>query len=205
MKTTVTQEEAMENVETILTLIEEYISEPNKTALTDAFNGEFGELYFSAPASGNTNYHLAIPGGLAAHSLNVLSALKTLNDSFGMKFSDEDMILCALLHDLSKACSPDMKNPHFVPVEKNEKWRADKYGDVYTKDYSKGYLTNRDRSYFIMQQLGIKLTFEQYQAVMIADGWFSEQNKAYNGQAQCCKLALFLHFADFISSIQEKG
>lgn len=203
MKKTVTQEDVVENVKTITDLIETHISEPNKTVLLDALNGDFGELFFTAPASGNSKFHLPIPGGLAAHSLNVVFALKKLNDTFDLKLTEEDMVICALLHDFSKACTPDMETPHYVPTEKEEKWRAEKYGDVYTKDYSKGYLTNRDRTNFLLQKLGVKLSFDQFQAIMMADGWFGEQNKSYV-QGYCSRLSLFLHFADFISAIQEK-
>src|SRR5690349_10478982 len=100
MITTVTQEDVINNVTIITDLIESHVSEPNKSALLKALDGNFGTLYFSAPASGNKNYHLPVSGGLAAHSLNVLSSMKKLNDAFNMKFSEEDMVLVCLLHDI---------------------------------------------------------------------------------------------------------
>lgn len=205
MRIDVNEESLLKNVEVLLDEVSKHISEPNKSVLLEALGGPFGELYLMAPASGNKKYHLPVTGGLAAHSLNVLGTLRTLNEAFQTGFSEEDMVICAICHDISKACSPDMNTPHYLPND--NQWRKDNLGELYMKDYSKGFLTNRDRNFFVLQQLGLKLTFEQFQAVFIADGFFGEQNKGYQrgGDMDCCKLALFVHFADFISAIQERG
>lgn len=56
--------------------------------------------FFEAPAS--TVFHLAVPGGLADHSLNVYNLLWDKVLSFGLKISEESIILCGLMHDLCK-------------------------------------------------------------------------------------------------------
>jgi hypothetical protein len=199
-----TNDDIHKNVEIIINLIENNIEEPNKTILLNVLNDDLGAIFFSAPASSNTNYHLAVPGGLAAHCINVINSLFKLNDAFDCGFSKNDIILCSLLHDFGKVSTPDLKSPHYKTQE--EKWKAEKRGEVYERDYSKGYLTNRDRTTFILQSLGLKLNFEQYQAILVSDGFFSEQNKSYQStkESRCSKLSLYLHFADFISSIEEQ-
>lgn len=196
---TVTEKQIFENVEKINKLVDEKLSEPNKTTIKNILNGNIGEMFFTSPASGKTKYHLAVPGGLAQHVLNVHSAFQKLNETFATGFSEEDMFLCALLHDFGKICTPDMKSPHYKTQE--SKWHADR-GEPFESDYSKGYLTNRDRTSFLMQALGIKLNFEQFQALILADGFFTEQNKSYSGDNS--KFALYMHFADFIATLEEK-
>lgn len=196
----VSKEQLIQNIETISSYIDEKISEPNKTTLKSIMEGEVGEMFFTSPASGKTKYHLAVPGGLAQHVINVYRAFVKLNETFSCGFKDEDMFLCALLHDFGKVCTPDMKSAHYKTQE--SKWLLDR-GEPFFGDYSKGFLTNRDRTSFLMQALGIKLNFQQFQALLIADGWFSEQNKAYNNDNE--KFAYFMHFADFISTILEKN
>lgn len=61
--------------------------------------------FFAAPAS--TKHHLAVPGGLVRHSINVYSILKDkskmYNDSHGLDISDETVAIVGLFHDICKA------------------------------------------------------------------------------------------------------
>lgn len=190
-----TKDVIVENVDRINNLIDLHISEPNKTAIKTVLDGEVGELFFTSPASSKTKYHLAVPGGLAQHCLNVYDAFVKLNAAFSCGFSDENMFLCSLLHDFGKICTPDMKSPHYK-VQESEWHRA--RGEPYVSDYSKGYFTNRDRTSFLLQSIGVKLTCEQFHAILIADGWFGAQNASYNNENP--KFSLFMHFADFIAA-----
>ena len=74
--------------------------------------------FFTAPCS--TEFHLAVPGGLAQHSLNVLELLRAKVEFYGMKTSKETQIICALGHDLCKAnfYVKGKKN-----VKENGQWR----------------------------------------------------------------------------------
>jgi len=56
--------------------------------------------FFTAPAS--TIYHANYKGGLCQHSLNVYDNLVKLSKLYELDFSEESMILVALLHDLAK-------------------------------------------------------------------------------------------------------
>jgi len=58
--------------------------------------------FFEAPAS--TKYHLAIPGGLALHSLNVYNRLREIAASKAIldAATEESVAIMALLHDLCK-------------------------------------------------------------------------------------------------------
>lgn len=56
--------------------------------------------FYVAPCS--TKYHLAIPCGLAQHTLNVIECLITLNKKYSNLYQEESVILAGLSHDLCK-------------------------------------------------------------------------------------------------------
>ena len=60
-----------------------------------------GTDFFVAPAS--SKFHGNYKFGLLLHSLNVLSNLVKINQSFNLAIPDNRMILAALLHDICKA------------------------------------------------------------------------------------------------------
>lgn len=58
--------------------------------------------FYGAPCS--TKYHLAVPGGLAQHSLNVYTLLQEKVEHYEvMNGNSESVIICGLGHDLCKA------------------------------------------------------------------------------------------------------
>ena len=56
--------------------------------------------FFSAPCS--TQFHLACPGGLARHSLNVYQLLKEKVERFAVSLPHESVVIAGLGHDLCK-------------------------------------------------------------------------------------------------------
>jgi hypothetical protein len=56
--------------------------------------------FYTAPCS--TKFHLACPGGLADHTWNVMNCAASLNQTYGDKFSPENIVLAAVGHDLCK-------------------------------------------------------------------------------------------------------
>ena len=56
--------------------------------------------FFTAPAS--MRHHLAYPGGLAQHSLNVLKCAGAINVRYEYLYSSETIVIASLCHDLCK-------------------------------------------------------------------------------------------------------
>lgn len=56
--------------------------------------------FYTAPCS--TKFHLAVPGGLAQHTWNVIQCAKDINKRHGFPCHRESVILSALGHDLCK-------------------------------------------------------------------------------------------------------
>jgi hypothetical protein len=56
--------------------------------------------FYTAPCS--TKFHLACPGGLAQHTINVIKAATDLNSKYEFPCSVESVIIAAIGHDLCK-------------------------------------------------------------------------------------------------------
>lgn len=92
------------NKEKFVRIVTEKITRNDTSALIAWLN--FRSDFFEAPAS--SRHHLAEPGGLCQHSLNVYERLhKLLIDEYGSMrncpYTEESIAIVALFHDLCKA------------------------------------------------------------------------------------------------------
>ena len=89
--------------EEFLEIYNEYVKRDGADLLLDFL---LKSDFFTAPAS--ARYHLSVEGGLCQHSLNVYHCLKAylerdrVKDTYGLNYSDESVVVCALLHDICK-------------------------------------------------------------------------------------------------------
>ncbi|MDA8227365.1 MAG: hypothetical protein M0T74_06610 [Desulfitobacterium hafniense] len=72
----------------------------NRTGVKELINFLNESDFFQAPCS--TKYHLAKPGGLAEHSLNVYNLLYEKVNRYKINVPGESIIICGLGHDLCK-------------------------------------------------------------------------------------------------------
>jgi hypothetical protein len=113
------------------------------------------------------------------------------------------MIIGALFHDVGKVGLPGAgaENDFYVP--QTDGWRYDKLGEVYKYNDGIDYMTTPDRSVFIMQHYGVRLTTEEWLAIKLNDGFVLQENKPY-----CLKISPLVYgvsTADYISTMAEKG
>lgn len=163
-----------------------------------------GEQLAICPASGRKEYHRATPGGLVEHSLRVLSNAVKLTKEFGWSgsYSKESLILTALFHDIGKIGLPTEKGLIDYYINQDSEWHREKLGEMYKHNEKIPYMTVPQRSVFIMQHFGIQLSYDEYLAILLNDGWIIQDNKPY-----CLKeppLAHVIMTADYISTMQEK-
>ena len=175
--------------------------------------------FFTAPAS--TNFHLACPGGLIQHSLNVFDCLVAkLSNPIWKKVlenvPEESLIISSILHDICKANSYSgiTKNSKTYSPEKvamAEKWKIkhDDMGDFIWETVP-GYTSNHEllepfghgeKSVWIVSRF-IELTKEEAYAIRWHMG-FSEPKENYNavGKAmELCPLVVAVHEADLDAS-----
>jgi hypothetical protein len=181
-------------------LISNMCSEARADALAE-FLGKVGiERYLYAPASSKLDHHNCFAGGLALHNLNVfqflveLDALRPRED-----FTTETLCVVAILHDIGKLCNTDLGD-YYVPT--TERWKLER-GEEYTPTQGKIYLTTQQRTMWLISHFGFSLTAEEYQAILLNDGQYIDENKIYRNHE--CDLAKLLHMADMMACMKESG
>lgn len=159
-----------------------------------------GERLALAPASSKTSHHCAFPGGLVEHSLRVLNIAHQLVKATGADVNKQSLVLVALFHDLGKLGYADEGTDYYVPQD--SQWHRDKLGEMYKTNTDIPFLTVPHRSLFLLQEFGVKLTQEEYVAIMIHDGFSLQENQKYVLKEPM--LATIISNADYMSTMQEK-
>lgn len=210
------------NKEKFVRIVTEKIIRNDTSALITWLN--FRSDFFEAPAS--SRHHLAEPGGLCQHSLNVYERLrKLLIDEYGsMKncpYTEESIAIVALFHDLCKAnmYKPSYRNQKTYDSEKvaaAENWQVkhDVGGDfiweaVQAYEIDGEFIYGHgEKSVFILQHF---ITISQDEAVAIRyhmSSWQEGEARAAGDTFRRNPLAFFLHVADetatFIDEVDKK-
>ena len=148
--------------------------------------------FYSAPCS--SKYHLATPGGLAEHSLNVfqtaMELTKTIyfthNKDLTFDFIDS-VVICALLHDLGKGGQFGKR----AYIESEDPTRG-----AFQSNKELLYIPHEIRSIAIASRF-IELTEEEQFAICYHNGLYGELQSVKNHETP---LYMILHFADMWAS-----
>ena len=197
-------ENISKNYEKHLKIIDTYIGD-RKDSIKSMISS-LEDIYVMAPASGKTWYHNAFPGGYVDHVNRVVEyAVKQsrLYAEMGgtVDFSEEELVFAALFHDLGKI--GDGESPNYIP--QTDKWRQDKLSEMYTYNPDLDFMLIPDRSLFILQKFGIKVSKNEFLAIRCHDGVFDRANEAYffsnvESSRQKTSIISVLHSADFLAS-----
>lgn len=129
----------------------DYISKANVTAEEYDRLLELG--YFYAPAS--KEHHLAVPGGLARHSVNVTSRLVALSREMGVVWSrHESLYLVGLLHDLVKCQCYRLNTDGQTYSYVQPKWPGHGVASVMIATVELGIPLNPDEAAAIIHHMG---------------------------------------------------
>jgi hypothetical protein len=198
-------EQIQKNWDKHLKIVDTFITGDRKTQLLDLYATLSDEMV-TAPASGKVHYHNAFPGGYIEHVNRVVHcALKTkgLWEEMGIviDFTDEELVFSALNHDLGKIGLPGQ--PGYIA--QTDKWRQDKLGEMYGNNTQLDFMLIQDRSLFLLQQAGIKLSQKEYFAIKLHDGLYDDSNKPYYisfspDSKLRSNIVYILHQADFLAS-----
>jgi len=138
------------------------------------------------PYSGRTEYGWSTPGGLIEYALSVLTGLRRENDAHKLELTVGSMVTVSLFHAIGKA--GDLEEDLFVPEE--SKWHQEKLGQFYKYNEKIGKMTVEHRSLWMLNQIGAKLSREEYLAIMLSSGALSEEGKFYLNSQPVLSLAL---------------
>ena len=173
--------------------------------------------FFDDPAS--SKHHLASPGGLCQHSLNVYHRLKRLieeeaeHDISFAGISDETIAVCGLLHDLCKVgCyAKEPKNQKTYDPEKvaaAQRWQIkhDDLGDFIWETVLQYKFSDPmpyghgEKSVYIVSSF-MKLTREEAFAIRYHMGpWMDGEQRNAGDAFAMYPLALLTHFADMAAT-----
>ncbi|HPO53578.1 MAG: HD domain-containing protein [Clostridiales bacterium] len=153
--------------------------------------------FFTAPAS--TRFHLAVEGGLCAHSINVYNRLLNLVKlEYGEDWESkkkgfaETVAICGLLHDV---CKIDTYKVAFRNVKTEQGWESRPY---YTMDEELPY-GHGEKSVYIINGF-MRLTREEAMAINWHMGSFDDRVRggsyAISGAYERYPLAVLMHLAD---------
>ena len=197
-------EKILSNFEKHQKIVKTYIGERQEQVLS--MIDTLGENYVMAPASGKSWYHNAFAGGYVDHVNRVVEyAVKQsrLYKEMGgtVDYTDEELVFAALFHDLGKI--GDGEKPNYLP--QTDKWRQDKLSEMYSNNSELDFMLIPDRSLYILQKFGIKVSQKEFLGIRLHDGVFDEANKAYffsyqESSRQKTSIISVLHSADFLAS-----
>ena len=174
-----TAEQIETNWQTLIDLIEKYISEDRKENLLK-FYEDFKDRMMFAPASGKGHYHNAMPGGYVEHILHIINhslEIKEVwekNDAM-INFTEEELVFAAMHHDLGKV--GDLDNDYYIPQTSD--WHRTNRGEIYTHNPDLQYMKVPDRGLWLLQHYGVKVTDKEYIGIKLTDGLYDEANKSY--------------------------
>lgn len=189
-------EEELEKNINIYTMLVESMDDSRQDKIRSMME-EIGEIYFTAPASSRVDFHGCFPGGLLAHSLNVVRNLKKISSLVSGKYDDKTLAFVGLFHDLGKA--GDGVEPYYI---QNENEYGKKRGFLYEINKKCQIESTEDRTLFLLQNFGFRLSTDEYLSIRLSDGQYIEANKIYSMKES--KLSLLLHWADRWTCEQEK-
>jgi hypothetical protein len=199
-----TAEQIQNNYDKHLKIIEHYLGGraiPCKEMLK-----HMEDNYVMAPASGKTWFHNAFAGGYVEHVNRVVQYALEQHKLYikmggNVDYTEEELVFAALFHDLGKMGDGD--KPNYIP--QTDKWRQDKLSEMYTYNPDLDFMLIPDRSLFILQKFGIKVSQKEFLGIRLHDGVFDKANEAYffsnvESSRQKTSIVSVLHTADFLAS-----
>lgn len=207
-----TEEQIVENWNKFIGLIDELgtsdKSSDNRWDKLFTFYDKYADRIAMMPASSKTAYHSAFPGGYVDHVLRVIQAsidmmkLWKKNGSI-LDFTQEELMMSAINHDLGKV--GDLQEGQEYYLENDSQWHVEKRGELYKFNDKLGFMKVQDRSLYILQQLGVELTENEYLAIKVHDGIYDDGNKQYFSFSSGMKITLpyILHLGDFTAAFIE--
>lgn len=200
-----TAEQIVDNYNKLFELIKQHISEPRASQLTKLYT-EYGDDLALIPGSSNINYHNCFEGGYVEHVLRVVDCSLKLYDVWAScganvtSFTKEELVFSAINHDLGKIGFPGQ--PYYKPNSND--W-SKKQGNIYEINTDIDFMKVPDRSLYILQSAGIKISTNEFLAIKLHDGLYGKGNESYYMHSKPdfalrTNLVLLIHHADHMAA-----
>ena len=143
---------------------------------------DLGERVLMAPAATTNKAHNSFPGGYLEHVIRVVENSRQLYKVWVLMkmnvegFTLEELTFAAINHDLGKLGFPGERNEYYLPETLD--WRHKK-GYAYKANTSIPWMSVPDCSIFLLQNYGIKMSFNEMHSIRIHDGLYDKMNETY--------------------------
>jgi hypothetical protein len=204
-KSKLSADQILENWNTFRGYIEEYISSPRKEQLLEMYS-DIEEETIMAPASSTTNHHNCFAGGYIDHVNRVIEGSILQHKVWKHMgahetYTLEELIFSAINHDLGKIGFKG--SPNTIPNDNS--WEIEKQNKLYKINTVNPFTMVPDRSLFLLQSYGIKISHNEFLGIKLHDGLYDESNRPYyisynNDSKLRTDLPYVLHQADLMAS-----
>jgi len=199
-------EKIQANWKRYLTEVEKNIG-AERSSILIPFLKKYEDRFMMMPASSKNWHHSAFAGGYCDHVLRVLDCVNSLYTVWESQGADtstytlEEMRFAALFHDLGKM--GQQEGEYYQPND--SQWHVDKLGAIYKFNTAIPAMKVPERSLFLLQEIGCKVTQNEFITIKIHDGLYDESNKFYfmSGQKETrlrTHLPLLMHQADHMAA-----
>jgi hypothetical protein len=151
------------NKEKIVSNTKKYFETATKlNFMNDEFMNFLGEAFIKAPAATMASLHNAFEGGLIDHLLNVTKYAVLINDSLpeDERVDKNSLVKVCLLHQIGKAN---------LYKECTSEWHRKNQGKMYEFNEDLVPMRIGERSIYYALSHGVKLTEEEYSAILNFD------------------------------------
>jgi hypothetical protein len=144
------------------------------------FYEKYDERFILLPASHKPQYHNCFPGGYVEHVNRVINASLDIFEiwtKYGVKpvFTREEVVFSALNHDLGKFGTLE----HEAVLPNPSEWHVKNRGEIYTFNTQMDYMTVPDRGLWLLSQISVEVSKNEYLAIKLHDGLYDDANKPY--------------------------
>lgn len=167
------------NWDRYVTLIKELPKEKSTNLLPNITKHE--DRIKMMPASARDWHHSAFPGGFIDHTLRVYDGALEMYDLWNKMGGDmtpytlDELKFSVLIHDLGKIGLDE--GEYYKPND--SQWHIDKLGQIYKFNTDIPAMKVAERSLFLLQSWGVKVTLNEHLAISLHDGLYDDSNKFY--------------------------
>ncbi len=128
-----------------------------------------------------------MPGGLVEFSLEVALKAKSMASFFNV--DPKSIVKVALLHELGKMGHLSDESKQLF-LDQDSDWHREKLGQNYKYNPECDRMNTGHRTLWMLNELGIKLNFDEYMAMLTSQGFHLQDNAfhAANAPATACLL-----------------
>lgn len=163
-----------EKIESNWSLFQSLASKLSDERLDDLLE-QIGERLVICPAAPRTEYSGCYPGGLIDHALKVTNAMRSIASATDTQVSVASVLKVGLLHELGKV--GDMESDYFV--DQDSDWHREKLGQHYKYNEDLKKMSVSHRTLWLLQSAGVKLTADEWEAIVTSQGLHIEENRFY--------------------------